>query len=75
MGEEAEQNVRAAAESREAAIGLLTDLFLGLGRGVAQPAFDFPMTTLLRVQFRRLETGTQLVIDTSCVPVSAPCSE
>jgi hypothetical protein len=48
--EEAKQEIRAATESREASIGLLTDLLFRLGRGVAQPGLDVPMTTLLGIQ-------------------------
>src|SRR5207253_2845859 len=52
MVEEAEQEVRAAAEPREATIGLVTDLLLGLGRGIAQPALDVSMAALFGIQIR-----------------------
>ena len=51
MVEEAKQEIWAATEWRETAIGLLADLFFRLGRSLAQPVLDVSMTTLLGVQF------------------------
>ncbi len=52
--EEAKQEIWAAAESCEAPIGLLADLFFCLGRGVTHPVLDVPVATLLWIQLWRV---------------------
>lgn len=50
--QETEQAIWPPSGSRETAIGLLSDLLIGLGCGVPHPLVDVPMTTFLRVQLR-----------------------